>query len=79
MPKAVGTPATSTSSLTAIGMPSSGAVSPAARRLSAAAASASADSVSTTRKAFNVGWLTSIARRERRTNSSDVTARVASW
>lgn len=44
-----------------------------------AAASASADSVSTTRKAFNVGWLTSIARRERRTNSSDVTARVASW
>ncbi|CNV66613.1 amidase [Mycobacterium tuberculosis] len=45
----------------------------------AAAASASADSVSTTRKAFNVGWLTSIARRERRTNSSDVTARVASW
>ncbi len=47
--------------MTAIGMPSNGAVSPAAHRLSAAAASASADSVSTTRKAFNVGWLTSIA------------------
>jgi hypothetical protein len=61
VPKAVGTPATSTSSLTAIGMPNRGEVSPAARRRSAAAASAKADSVSTTRKAFNVDWLTSMA------------------
>jgi hypothetical protein len=78
VPNAVGVPATSTSSLTAIGMPSNGAVSPAARRRSARAASASADSVSTTRKAFNVDWLVSMACSERRTNVSDVTDRVAS-
>jgi hypothetical protein len=61
VPKAVRTPAMSTSSFTAIGTPSSGAWSPAARRRSASAASASADSVSTTRKAFSVDWLMSMA------------------
>ncbi len=53
-PNEVGTPAMSTSSLTAIGMPSRGAVSPAARLRSASAASASALSVSTSRKALSV-------------------------
>ena len=78
VPKAVGTPATSTSSFTAIGIPSRGAVSPAARRRSASAASASADSVSTTRKAFSVGWLAWMACRERPTSVVDVTLRLAS-
>lgn len=78
VPKAVGTPATSTSSFTAIGTPSNGAVSPAARRRSAAAASASADSVRTTRNAFSEDWLASIACSERRTNVSDVTERLFS-
>ena len=77
VPKAVGNPATSTSSLTAIGMPSSGAVSPAARRRSASAAAASADSLNTTRNAFNVDWLAPIACRERRASVSDVTERLA--
>lgn len=77
VPNAVGTPAMSTSSLTAIGMPSSGAVSPAARRRSASAASASADSVSTTRKAFSVGWLAWMACSERPTRVVDVTERLA--
>ena len=54
VPNQVGTPATSTSSLTAIGIPSKGAASPAARRRSAAAASASADS-RTIRKALRCG------------------------
>ena len=53
-------------------------VSPAARRRSASAASASADSVSTTRKAFSVDWLRSIACSERRTNVTEVTERLAS-
>jgi hypothetical protein len=60
-------------------MPSSGAVWPAARLRSAFAASASADSVSTTRKAFSVGWLASMALNERWTNSWDVTDPAASW
>jgi len=59
-------------------MPSNGAVSPAARRRSASAASANADSVSTTRKAFNVGWLPWMVCRERPTNATEVTARLAS-
>ena len=79
VPKKVGCPATSTSSLTAIGMPSSGAWSPSARRRSASAASASAESVSTTRKAFSVDWLGSMACSERRTSSSEVTSPLANW
>ena len=81
-PKRVGTPATSTSSLTAIGMPSRGrsAVSrPEARSRSAAAASASAWSVSTTRNALRVDWLAWIASSDLRTRSTDVTVPLASW
>ena len=78
VPKLVGTPATSTSSLTAIGMPSSGSCSPAARLRSATAASSSACWVSTTRNALSVDWLAVIARSDRRTSSSDVTAPLAS-
>ncbi|PQM44689.1 hypothetical protein C1Y40_05148 [Mycobacterium talmoniae] len=69
----------SVSSLTAIGTPNSGAVSPAARRLSASAASASADSVSTTRNALRVDWLASMACSERRTISTELISRLASW
>ncbi|OOK80520.1 amidase domain protein [Mycobacterium kansasii] len=55
-----------------------GPVSPAARRRSAAAASASADSVKTTRNAFNVDWLAWISRRDLRTRSTEVTEPLAS-
>jgi hypothetical protein len=78
VPNRVGTPATSTSSFTAIGMPSSGRYCPAARLRSASRASASAWSVRITRKAFSVDWLASMARSERWVSSSDVTLPLAS-
>ena len=60
-PNGVVSPATSVSSLTATGTPSSGACSPRARRRSAASASARARSASTTRNAPSTGWAASIA------------------
>ena len=56
-------PATSTSSLIAIGTPSSGRSSPALRRASACSASSSAFSAKTLRKAFNCGSSRSIRTR----------------
>src|SRR3954470_3132885 len=77
-PNIVGTPATSTSSLTAIGIPSKGPCCPAARLRSARAASASACFRSTTRNALSVGWLASMAASDWRTSSTDVTRPLAS-
>lgn len=59
-PKAVGSPATSMSSFTASGTPSSGSRSPAARCRSRSAASASAASRRTIRNAFSTGCAASI-------------------
>ena len=78
VPNLVGTPATSTSSLTASGMPSSGRYCPAARLRSAARASASAWSVRTTRNALSVDWLASMARSDRLVSPSEVTLPLAS-
>jgi hypothetical protein len=77
-PNIVGTPSTSTSSLTAIGIPSKGAWRPAARLRSARAASASASCLSTTRNALSVGWLASIASSDCLVSSTDVTLPLAS-
>src|SRR5882757_1283657 len=79
VPNLVGVPATSTSSFTAIGMPSNGRYCPAARLRSASRASARAWSVMTTRNAFSVDWLAVVARCVRWTSSSDVTLLLASW
>src|SRR5215218_4478365 len=77
-PNIVGTPAMSTSSLTAIGIPNRGERSPAARLRSARAASASACLRSTTRNALSVGWLASMASSDCCTSSTEVTLPLAS-
>jgi len=50
-----------------------------ATNLFSAVCTASAVSVSTTRKAFRLDWLSSMASSERRTSSLDVTSPLASW
>src|SRR5258705_6504784 len=79
VPNLVGVPATSTSSFTAIGMPSNGRYCPAARLRSASRASARAWSVRTTRNALSVDWLAVMARSDRWTSSWEVTLLLASW
>lgn len=73
-PNAVGSPATSMSSFTATGTPSSGRRTPDANSLSAASASASAASARTTRKAFRECWVASIRASARSTSSRALTS-----
>lgn len=77
-PNAVGSPATSVSSFTATGTPSSGRRPPAANSRSAASASASAASAHTIRKAFSTGRPASIRARVRSTRVREVTSPAAS-
>ena len=69
VPWVVSSPATSISSLSAIGTPSSGRSSPPCSRASACSASSSARSARTTRKAFSCGSSRSIRSRQSRTSS----------
>ncbi|PNE30643.1 hypothetical protein AF335_27965 [Streptomyces eurocidicus] len=78
LPKAVGQPAMSMSSLTATGTPSSGSRSPAASRRSAASASSAAASARTHRKALSRGWVASIRPSARPTSSREDTSPAAS-
>lgn len=77
-PKAVGSPATSVSSLTATGTPSSGLRTPAASSLSAASASARAASARTSRKALRDVCVASIRASVRSTSAWEVTVPSAS-